>query len=168
MFTLCSKCVDPWRSKLHCSRVAESKSRRENKLTKPPPSSFFLLLLLPFFYSAGRAIYIKQDPILAAAVGGQPVRESPCSPPALFLVTGQLQTATLSYFCPYTFSLHPLLLQHQPNAVCVLMEAGKMPFMAGVVRVCVHTSGYFKVVVVECSCIPYMYTCSLGIREFPQ
>lgn len=103
MFTLCSKCVDPWRSKLHCSRVAESKSRRENKLTKPPPSSFFLLLLLPFFYSAGRAIYIKQDPILAAAVGGQPVRESPCSPPALFLVTGQLQTATLSYFCPYTF-----------------------------------------------------------------
>lgn len=97
-------------------------NRKWDSQSSPSPSSLLLLLLLLSLLLGWLSYLYRAGSNLSSSCGGHSQSgRARASPHALFLATGQLQTAALNYSCPWC--LLPLLLLHQPKALDVCLCA---------------------------------------------
>lgn len=92
----------------HCSAEKRKRDRSHS-------SSFFLFI----FSLTGCSIFSEQDPILAAAEEGEPVRENPCFPPSSIFSCRRASNGSTHLFWSVCFSPSAAAAAELENPVCV-------------------------------------------------
>ena len=109
--TLRSMCAVPWRNKWHCSGERRTWGRAKEKMrcqsSRFPPrlsSASSASSSSSFFSSAGWAIYIEQDPILAAAAGNSASQGQPVLPPCTIFSSRTASNSSTELFLSLCFA----------------------------------------------------------------